>query len=136
MFLLDTNVLVYAWDSRDLRKQAIARELIRRAIRGEGIVAQHILGEFASVMLHKMRPAASPSHLLSALDSLSEIRLAPARAGLVRRAVEASQTYGIHLFDGLVVASAQHAGCERIYSEDLNHGQVYFGAELVNPFLA
>jgi predicted nucleic acid-binding protein len=135
MFLLDTNILVYAWDARDPRKQSIARELVRSAMKGEGIVAQHILSEFAAVMLHKMRPAASPSHVLAALDSLSEIRLAPAGPGVVRRAVEASQAYGIHHFDGLVVASAHRAGCTRIYSEDLNHGQIYFGVELVNPFL-
>jgi predicted nucleic acid-binding protein len=57
-----------------------------------------------------------------------------AGAGLVRRAVEAHQTYGIHLFDGMVVASAERAGCTGIYSEDLNHGQTYFGVEVVNPF--
>src|SRR5207249_4020321 len=72
------------------RKQPIARELIRRALMGEGLVSQ--------------------------------------------RAVEASGTYGIPFFDALVVASAERAVCSKVYSEDLNHWQSYFGVELVNPF--
>jgi predicted nucleic acid-binding protein len=36
MFFLDTNILVYAWDAKDQRKQSIARGLVRRALVGEG----------------------------------------------------------------------------------------------------
>lgn len=53
---------------------------------------------------------------------------------MVRRAVEAHQTYGVHFYDGLIIASAERASCTHIYSEDLNHGQFYFGVELINPF--
>jgi hypothetical protein len=49
--------------------------------------------------------------------------------------VEAVTSFGIHFYDGLVVASAERGGCATLYSEDLNHGQSYFGVELVNPFL-
>jgi predicted nucleic acid-binding protein len=134
MFLLDTNILVYGWDAKNKRKQSIARGLIRRAVVGEGVVSQHLLGEFSSVLLHKMKPATPANEVLAALDSLAAIRLAPSGFGVVRRAVEASQAYGIHFFDSLVVASAERAGCTRIYSEDLNSGQRYFGVEVVNPF--
>jgi predicted nucleic acid-binding protein len=53
---------------------------------------------------------------------------------LVRRAVEAHAAYGIHFYDGLIVASAERAGCGRIWSEDLNPGQEYFGIKMANPF--
>ena len=135
MFLLDTNILVYAWDSKDVRKRNIARTLVRRALPGEGIVSQHILGEFSAVLLHKLKPRPAIAGVLAALDSISAIQLAPAGSGVVRRAIEASQTYGIHFFDALVVASAERAGCSQIYSEDLKNGQLYFGVELVNPFV-
>jgi len=61
MFFLDTNILVYAWDAKDQRKQSIARGLIRRALVGEGVVSQQVLGEFAAVLLHRMKPAAPAS---------------------------------------------------------------------------
>ena len=135
MFFLDTNILVYAWDAKDQRKQSISRNLIRRALVGEGVVSQQVLGELAAVLLHRMKPAVPASEVLLALDSLASIRLAPSGAGVVRRAVEAVTSFGIHFYDGLVVASAERGGCATLYSEDLNHGQSYFGVELVNPFL-
>ena len=109
------------------------RSLIRRALVGEGAVSQQVLGEFAAVLLHRMKPAAPASDVLLALDSLANIRLIPSGAGVVRRAVEAVTSFGIHFYDGLVVASAERGSCATLYSEDLNHGQ-YFGVELVNPF--
>jgi predicted nucleic acid-binding protein len=135
MFFLATNILVYAWDAKDQRKQSIARGLIRRALVGEGVVSQQVLGEFAAVLLHRMKPAAPASDVLLALDSLANIRLVPSGAGVVRRAVEAVASFGIHFYDGLVVASAERGGCATLYSEDLSHGQSYLGVELVNPFL-
>jgi predicted nucleic acid-binding protein len=55
-------------------------------------------------------------------------------ADLVRRAVESRDTYGIHLYDGMIVAAAECGGCERLWSEDLNSGQQYFGVTVENPF--
>ncbi len=56
-------------------------------------------------------------------------------ADTVRRAVEARARYGIHFYDGLIVAAAEQAGCERIWSEDLNPGQRYFDVVVENPFV-
>jgi predicted nucleic acid-binding protein len=52
----------------------------------------------------------------------------------VRRAVEAREVYGLHFYDGMIVAAAERAGCERIWSEDLNTGQKYFEITVANPF--
>jgi predicted nucleic acid-binding protein len=54
---------------------------------------------------------------------------------MVRRAVEVRATYGLHFYDGMMVAAAERAGCARIWSEDLNSGQVYFGVRVENPFV-
>jgi predicted nucleic acid-binding protein len=43
-------------------------------------------------------------------------------------------TYGIHFYDGMIVAAAERAGCGRIWSEDFNAGQKYFGITVTNPF--
>ena len=135
MFLHDTNILVYAWDAKHRRKRSIARGLIRRALSGEGLLSQQVFGEFSAVMLYQMKPAIPASEVLPALDALANIRLVPSGAGVARRALEAAAAYGIHFYDGLVVAAAERGNCSTIYSEDLNHGQSYFRAELVNPFL-
>ena len=45
-----------------------------------------------------------------------------------------ARAYGIHFYDGMIVAAAERAGCQRILSEDFNAGQEYFGVTVVNPF--
>jgi predicted nucleic acid-binding protein len=131
---IDTNVLVYAWDPGNTRKQRVARELVRKALEGDIIVSTQVLAEFAATLLHKMTPAARPEDVTSALDALGPIRTVAPDAEMVRRAVEARAQYGIHFHDGMIVAAAERGGCERIWSEDLNAGQAYFGIVVANPF--
>ena len=48
-----------------------------------------------------------------------------------------AQRFGFSYYDSLIVAAAQEAGCDTVYSEDLQHGQVVGpGLTVVNPFLA
>jgi len=65
---------------------------------------------------------------------LASIRLTIPDAELVRRAVEARSSYGVHFYDGMIIAAAERAGCARIWSEDFNEGQKYFGVTVANPF--
>jgi predicted nucleic acid-binding protein len=132
---LDTNVLVYAYDPSDRRKQPIAQNLVRRALAGEILISTQVLAEFSATLLHKMSPAASPENVDAVLDALGPIGVVVPDADLVRRAVEARGVYGIHFYDGMIVAAAERGGCERLWSEDLNSGQKYFGVTVENPFL-
>jgi len=132
---LDTNVLVYAYDQSDPRKQKIARGLVLRAVAGEIAASSQVLGEFASTMLHKASPPVKPSDLGALLDTLGPIYLIPLDGDTVLRAVKAHAQYGLHFYDGLIIATAERGGCERIWSEDLNAGQEYFGVRIENPFV-
>ena len=69
------------------------------------------------------------------LDAIASIPLVTPDREMVRRAVEAREKFGIHFYDGMIVAAAERAGCARIWSEDLNPGQVYFGIPVTNPFV-
>ena len=131
---LDSNVLVYAYDITDSRKQAMAQDLIRKALSGEVVISSQVLAEFAATLLHKLSPAARPEDVIALLDTFAPIKVILPDEGMVRRAVEARSTYGVHFYDGMIVAAAERAGCERIWSEDLNAGQKYFGVEVRNPF--
>lgn len=132
---LDTNVLVYAYAPADARKQKIAQGLIERALRGEGIASSQVLAEFAATLLHKVAPPIRPEEVLIALDALGPMRLLHPDHGMVRRAVEARSAYGIHFYDGMIVAAAERGACGRILSEDLNAGQRYFQIPVENPFV-
>jgi predicted nucleic acid-binding protein len=132
---LDSNILVYSYDLVDPRKRKIAQGLLRRALQGDAVVSTQVLAEFAATLLHKKSPPARSEEVKELLDLLTPIRLVVPDQGVVRRAVEAREAYGLHFFDGMIVAAAARAGCERIWSEDLSAGQKYFGVVVTNPFV-
>lgn len=131
---LDTDILLYAYSPLDPHKQKIADDLARRAVIGESVISAQVLAEFASVLLHKLSPAKTPDEVKRILDVLSPTIIIEPDADMVRRAVEARAAYGIHFYDGMIVAAAEREGSERIWSEDLNAGQKYFGVTITNPF--
>ena len=131
---LDTNVLVYAHQPDDPRKQQIARGLLRHAMAGKGIISAQVLSEFATTLLHKASPRATPQAVIEILDGLAPVKVISPDNDLIRRATEAHSTYGLHFYDGMIIAAAERAGCNRILSEDFNTGQSYFGVTVANPF--
>jgi predicted nucleic acid-binding protein len=132
---LDTNILVYAYDRSEPRKQRIAQGLVRRAVAGEITASSQVLGEFAATLLHKLSPPATPEGLMALLDTLGPIKLVPIDGDVVLRAVQARAEYGVHFYDGMILAAAERGGCQKIWSEDLNAGQKYFGCVVENPFV-
>lgn len=131
---LDTNILVCAYDAANSAKQQIAQRLLRAALAGHSVISTQVLAEFSTVLLHKISPAVGPKDLIILLDALAPIKVIAPDAELVRRAVEVRAAYGIHFYDGMIVAAADKAGSKRIWSEDLNSGQEYFGIRVENPF--
>lgn len=131
---LDSNILVYAYDNTRPDKQRIAQELVRRGLLGECVASTQSLAEFSATLLHKFSPPYRSDEVLAILDTLSPIKLVLPDDGIVRRAAEAHARYGVHFYDGMIVAAAERGGCARIWSEDLNPGQKYFGITVENPF--
>lgn len=131
---LDANVLIYAYDDADPSKQTVARALLREALRGRSVWSSQVLAEFAATLLHKMSPRAKPAHVQAVLETLAPVRVIPQDEHMVWRAVEAHAAYGVHFWDGMILAAAERSGCGRILSEDFNAGQTYFGVVVENPF--
>jgi predicted nucleic acid-binding protein len=53
---------------------------------------------------------------------------------LVFSAIELSQRYRIHFWDAAIIAAAERLESPILYTEDLNHGQVYGSVRVINPF--
>jgi predicted nucleic acid-binding protein len=132
---LDTNILVYAYQYTDSRKQRIAHDLVRRAVAERWVISSQVLAEFATTLLHKFSQPPTLEELNKILDRLEPIKLVLPDLEVVRRAIQARTSYQLHFYDGLIVAAAERAGCARIWSEDFNSGQEYFGITVANPFL-
>ena len=131
---LDTNILISAYDVRSPGKQRVARELLAGALAGAAVISNQVLAELSSALLHKISPASSCASLLVVLDAIEPIRVVLNDADTIRRAAQMHERYGIRFYDGLILASAEKAGCKRVWSEELNPGQSYFSVAVQNPF--
>ena len=70
------------------------------------------------------------------LRLIRSARLHPVASSTILLALDIAKRYGFSYYDSLIVAAAQEAGCTRLYSEDLQHGQrLSSGLTVINPFL-
>lgn len=130
----DTNVLVYAADNRDARKQRIARDLITAALTGRinGWISVQTLSEFINTSIKKLKlPSDKVDGFLDFFDNLSIVN--PDHV-LPRRGLEIKNRYDIQFYDAMMLAAAERTGATEFYTEDLNDGQLYGNIRAVNPF--
>lgn len=130
---LDTNVLVYAEGIDDPERQRQADDLIAAIPPGDLLIPIQVLGELFNVLTRKARwphdrardavldwhrdaimPAMDPSTLTAALDLATD--------------------HGLTIWDAVIVNAAAEAGCRLLLSEDLQHGFVWRGMTIVDPF--
>lgn len=131
----DSNILIYVYDTRDQIKQSQAQELLLNATQSQtAVLSAQVLGEFFVVVTRKIRQPMSPSEAAEVIAELGALEVMPLDFSLVQRAIVTQQKYGTSYWDSLIISAAERAGCVRIYSEDLNNGQLYHGIEVQNPF--
>ena len=54
---------------------------------------------------------------------------------MVLSAVRRSREFALSFWDALIVEAALKAGADRLFTEDLQHGQIIDGLRIENPFL-
>lgn len=133
MVFLDTNVLVYAVDPREVRKHDIASRIVEGAMeRGGCHLSAQVLFEFSNACQKKLGYGAET--VLKLLASLKVVPTLDQNAALVARAVEIKALYRLSLQDAMIIAAAERTGCAELLTEDLNDGQVFAGVRVRNPF--
>lgn len=131
---VDTNVFVYTIDDVEPAKRDIARNVLASDQYGEFVLSSQILGEFYVTITRKLGKRISEAEAAKALDRLGKYPVVPIDTALVKSAIQISRSSQISYWDGLVVAAATRAGCERLLTEDLNHGQRIGSVCIENPF--
>ena len=131
----DTNILVYAYDTHEPKKQQIARELILSNVRNSrGWVSVQVFGEFFNVVTRKIKNPLSSAEAREAINHLSLLNVVDMDMKLVSRAIDAHQKYQTTYWDSLIIATAELANCSTLFSEDFNTTQKYFNIAAINPF--
>lgn len=129
---LDTNVLIYSVGKDDPRSE-IAEGLLAAG----GVISVQALNEFVATARRKLDMPWE--EITEALDAIRILCPSPRAVTIETHdaALSIARTYGFHVYDALVVASALAADCETLYTEDLQDGQVIEERLTIrNPFQA
>ncbi|MGC4028195.1 MAG: PIN domain-containing protein [Steroidobacteraceae bacterium] len=134
---VDANVLVYAYDPSEPLKREVAAALLSRLWReSSGRTSIQALNEFYSVRTCKLAVRVDRAQAWAELENFFQWNPRPLDPELLQSARQIEQRYQLNWWDCLIVAAAQLQGCAVLYTEDLQHGAIFNGVRVVNPFLA
>ncbi|MBU3629262.1 PIN domain-containing protein [Polynucleobacter sp. AP-Reno-20A-A9] len=126
----DTNTLLYLLSS-DTKKA----DWITKNLQQSNVISVQVLNEFTSASIRKIK--ISNSELDEFLDLFtSTFNVRSLDIDTFETGLMVSRRYGYHHYDSMIIAAALQAGCEKLYSEDMQHRQVIDKRlQIVNPFL-
>lgn len=130
---LDTNVLVYRLDAKAPAKQLRAMTLSAALYRSnEAVISTQVLQEFYNTATGKLRvPAAMVEGIARTFALGRVVTIAPPVIFAAMRRHAGGQ---FSFWDALIVETALTAGCDTLYSEDMQDGLVVEGLTITNPF--
>jgi predicted nucleic acid-binding protein len=132
---IDTNILVYAHDRDAGDKYRIAKREVRRLWHLPIVpaVSVQVLQEFYVSLLKKEVAAEEAKQVVVDYMKWTVI---DNDGSLLLTGIEMQKRWQLSFWDALIVAAAIRAKANVLWSEDLNHGQVYDKVRVVNPLLA
>jgi predicted nucleic acid-binding protein len=130
----DTNILVYLQSGMDPVKSAISRSWFEKHTEDNSLVlSSQVLQEFYVAMTRKLHH--DPLKVKNIIILMQEFEVVNIQPMIIFEAIDLSILHRISFWDSLLLSSASIAQCSTLLSEDLNHGQVIRGVEVVNPYI-
>ncbi|MER8404318.1 MULTISPECIES: PIN domain-containing protein [unclassified Mesorhizobium] len=125
----DTNVLLHI-ASGDTAKADRAEA----AIADGGAISVQVLNELTNVARRKMQMSWDDTHaLLTTLRGLLTVH--PLTLETHETGLRLAERYGLSTYDAMIASAAVHAGCDTLWSEDMQHAMALDeGLRIVNPF--
>jgi len=132
---VDTNVLAYAHDTSEARRQPIARGLLdglwdSRA----GLLSTQVLQEFYVVATRKFDPPMSRRAAREIVALYGTWPVVQVDVVLILTSSQLEERHKLSFWDALVVEAARVGGAKRLLTEDLQHGRRIGGVRIEDPF--
>jgi predicted nucleic acid-binding protein len=136
--LIDTNLLVYAFDQNDPVRQDRAVKLLREIeLRGIGRLSVQALAEFYSASTRRLRPPLVPAEAFDHIERLARafliLDLTPQ---VVLEAARGARDHHLNYWDAQVWAIARLNQIVVVLSEDFSAGASLEGVRFVDPLAA
>ncbi len=132
---VDANVLVYAFDSSAGPKHKKAHALLERLWdRNSGCLSVQVLQEFFVAVTKKVLKPLSVEDAAARIREFAAWRVFSPTADDVLGAIALHAEAKIGFWDAMVVLASAESGCDVLWTEDLNDGQLLRGVRIRNPF--
>ena len=137
-FLVDTNVLVYTLDPRDVAKQDRAIQVLDQLIESEqAILSAQCLTEFFAVTTRRLPEPLAPAEAHTQVERFARacqvVDITPA---IVLEGCRGVTAHGMSLWDALIWAAAKLNQIPYVLTEDTEDGRFLEGVRFLNPFRA
>lgn len=139
MNAIDTNVLIYRVDNRELIKQAKARALLSNLVSNptRTVLFWQVLGEFARQLRYwQDQGRISRPSLLRYVSVVRRLfPLAMPVSGVLDRALDLAGRYSLSHWDSMIIGACLEANVDTLYTEDMGSPTTYDSVRLINPFI-
>lgn len=134
-FFLDSNILIYAFDTAEPVKRARSRALIERLPAEAIVLSAQVVNEFYFTVTRKLRRPLPAAQAEEAVRGLSGFRILPLDYKLSVAAMELVRKHQLSIWDALILESAFDAKCRTLFSEDFQDSRKYGALTVTNPFV-
>jgi predicted nucleic acid-binding protein len=135
-FLVDTNVLVYAYDRSDGDKRERAIAVIEQlAANGAGALSVQVLGEFYVTVRQKIPYEFTNEEEERRITNYARSwTIFDVTAATVLEAARAVAQHRLSYWDALIWSAAKLNRVPNVLSEDFSDGRLIEGVRFLNPF--
>jgi len=132
---VDSNVWVYLFTSNEVSKNTVARNFIAdNSLNGNVLVVSYqVLNEVAAVLkIKKKFDEEKIRFVIEKMLNLCEVQ--NFTKSILLKASALRDEYKFSYWDSLIVATASEAHCNKLSSEDMQHGQTISDLKILNIF--
>ena len=132
---VDTNVLIYAFDTGEPAKQALAQGLLDRLTDDDELVlSTQVLKEFFSVVTRRIKQPLTADAAEQTVRHFARFPIIGTDVSLLLLAIARHRKDSVSIWDALIVEAARRAKAKTLYTEDLQDGRDFDGLAVENPF--
>lgn len=134
---IDTNILVYAYDSSAGEKHTSARELVKNLwIDKTGCLSTQVLQEFYVTVTRKIAEPITPQQAGRIIGAYQAWPVYSPTIADILHSITIQQEMLLSFWDAMIINAATNLNASVLWTEDLNHGQSYGSITARRPWQA
>ena len=130
---LDTNIIIYAYSDDEPKKQEIANNILEE-YESQMTISTQVINELSNTLFRKFKLSAEAVEAV-VLELNDNFPIVDFNLQTQLKAIKIKERYQLQFYDSMILATALENGCDIIYSEDMQNGQIIEKQlTIINPF--